>query len=130
MPAPLDENLDRFDFAYAMIADIACSIHQQYKSLCDMVPFGKDYILGCGGGFQSTVLCQMIADLTGKTLVIRKGFEQASLLGCVKICNDYFDIPSVQNQEQFVYEPNNNACLEQYYKQWSNVRNLINQKEI
>jgi len=126
MGTPLDENLDRFDFAYAIIADIACSIYQQYKSLCDMVPFRKDYILGCGGGFQSTMLCQMIADLTGKTLVIRKGFEQSSVLGCVKICNDYFKIPSAQNPEQFIYKSNRNACLEQYYVQWRTVRDLIN----
>lgn len=126
MPAPLDENLDRFDFAYAILADIACSIYQQYESLCDMIHFDKDYILGCGGGFQSEMLSHMIADLTGKTLVIREGFEQSSVLGCAKICNDYFKIPSVQNPEQYFYKSNKNNMLDQYYEQWKKVRNLIN----
>lgn len=126
MPAPLDAGCDKYDFALAVIADIACAIFQQYSNLCDMIPHNKDYLLGCGGGFQSGMLCQLLSDLTGKDLIIREGFCQASLLGCVKICNAYYGISSERKQVEKVYKTRKKSIIEDYYVKWNRIRNLIN----
>lgn len=97
MGAPFNASCDATDLLWALVADIACSIYVQYSSLCEMVLHEKDYILGCGGGLQSEVLCQMIADLTGKELIIYEGFEQASIYGCIRLCNEYFGIADGKN---------------------------------
>ena len=87
MKSPFDATLKPIHLIWAVVADIACSIYVQYQSLCEMIRHDKDYILGCAGGFQSKMLCQHLADLTGKKLVVREGFRQASINGCLKICN-------------------------------------------
>lgn len=117
---------DDVDYVALVVADIACGIVMQYNSLCRMVPCERSYILGCGGGFQSEVLCQMVADLTQKTLVIRSGYRQASVIGCVKLCNDYFGRSNDLSPKERVYHPVENRMMEEYYNRWSAVRELIN----
>lgn len=125
MPAPLDENLDRYDLAYALIADIACGISKQYYSLCDMIPHEGNYVLGCGGGFRSAMLGQLTADLLQKKLILREGFEQASARGCVRICNAHFGRNCSGLAADKVYEPEDNQIIQEYYIRWEAVRNKI-----
>lgn len=127
MGASFNEAIERTDLIWAVVADIACSTYTQYQNLCDMIPHKKDYILGCGGGFQSRVLCQMIADLTGKELVIRDGFEQASINGCVKICNEYFEIHDQKTQvKEKRYKPQTDSLIQEHYSVWSKNRQMLN----
>lgn len=107
MKSPFDATLKPIHLIWAVVADIACSIYVQYQSLCEMIRHDKDYILGCAGGFQSKMLCQHLADLTGKKLVVREGFSQASINGCLKICNAYYGITSEKNlnrQKWFIHQ--------------------------
>ncbi len=126
MAAPLDEEMDRYDFAFALAADIACGIVTQYHSLCGIIPCERSYILGCGGGFQSEMLCQLIADLAQKTLIIRSSYRQASVIGCVKLCNDYFGRKNDKSPEKRVYHPRENRMIEEYFDRWTAVRTRIN----
>lgn len=127
MGAPFNPQMDPTDLLWALVADMACAIFVQYNSLCEMIPHKKDYILGCGGGFQSDVLCQMISTLTGKELIIRKGFEQASVLGCVAICNDYYQISSKAAEEvEKHFKPEEDALVKAYYPVWFANREMLN----
>lgn len=126
MRAPLDGDMDRFDFAYALIADIACSIVLQYENLSDLISQDRDYILGCGGGFQSRVLCQMLADLTHKKLLLKEGYTQASLSGCAGLCNTYLGVEKKECLIRKEFIPSTNDMLEEYYEKWEAVRKLIN----
>lgn len=53
MKAPFETTMKPIHLIWAVVADIACSIYVQYRSLCEMTGHEKDYILGCAGGFQS-----------------------------------------------------------------------------
>jgi len=127
--APFDADLDAVDMMWAVVADIACSIYVQYQNLCEMTGHKKEYILGCGGGFRSEILCQHLADLTGKKLVIREGFEQASIHGCVKICNERYgkdaDGKGGAKQEK-VYMPCGQGLIHAYYEEWLENRRVLN----
>lgn len=130
MKAPLDLECDRTDLAWALLADIACSIYVQYQSLCGMVPNHSSCIIGCGGGFQSEALCQMLADLTGKELVIREGFSQATLSGCAEICNDYFETEGRQQEKaEEVFKPRKNALVKMYLEEWKQNREILNPEQ-
>ena len=71
MRAPLAAEAERTDLVWAVLADIACSIHEQLQYLARLTGNQSPYILGCGGGFQSEALCQMLADLSGRELRLR-----------------------------------------------------------
>lgn len=125
MSAPLDENLNRYDLAYALIADIACGISKQYHSLCEMTSHDENYVLGCGGGFRSAMLGQLTANLLQRKLILREGYGQASARGCVRICNDYFGYNCCNAAVDKVYEPENNQMIHEYSIRWEAVRNKI-----
>lgn len=129
MRAPFPQNMDLYDLALAMLSDIACSIYIQYQSLKEMIPNSHEYIIGCGGGFQSKYLCHAIADLTGRELKMYKGFDQATVLGCVKLLNEYFGINNNESTgEPLVYKPNGSidTLIENYFHEWRVNRNILN----
>ena len=127
MDAPLNHLVDATDLLWAMVADMACSIYVQHKNLCELIPHSRSYILGCGGGLQSGVLCQMISDLTGKEFVIHKGFEQASVLGCIKICNEYYNIGHEESGNiERRYVPHEDSLVKEYYSIWLKNREMLN----
>lgn len=128
MKAPFDATMKPIHLIWAVVADIACSIYVQYRSLCEMTGHEKEYILGCAGGFQSKMLCQHLADLTGKKLIIRDGFSQASINGCLRICNAYYEIESEKEAEQAetIYTPKEDSLILKYYKEWLKNRQMLN----
>lgn len=127
MRAPLDANASAANIMWSLVADIACSIYVQYRDLCKMVPHDKDYIIGSAGGFQSENLCQMIADLTRKKLILYRGYEQASINGGTKICNRYFNRAVLEEKEILkTFFPQEDSLVLNYYKDWENNRNALN----
>lgn len=85
--APVSHQLSRASFVWATLWDIACSICENYKSLCDVTTHDRDYIWACGGGVQSYTLRQFIAALLNKKVIIRNSYRQSSVVGGVIICN-------------------------------------------
>lgn len=126
MRAPLDAAFDRTDLSWAVLADIACSIYEQYTNLSALTG-SKPYLLGCGGGFKSGALCQMMADLTGKELRLRSGFEQATVLGLISVCNECLGEPPIRTNETCVcYLPQKDSLIFDYYPNWLRNRNQMN----
>lgn len=129
MRAPFPQNMDLADYALAVLSDIACSIYVQYQNLREMIPNSNDYILGCGGGFKSKYLCHAIADLTGRELRMYEGFDQATVLGCVKLLNEHFGIDNkASTSEPLIYKPNSSpdTLIERYFQEWRVNRNILN----
>ncbi|MEJ7692282.1 FGGY family carbohydrate kinase [Daejeonella sp.] len=85
--APVSHQLTRGSFVWATLWDIACSIFENYKSLCDVTKHEQDYIWACGGGVESDTLRQFIANLLNKKIRIRNSYRQSSVIGGVVICN-------------------------------------------
>lgn len=126
MSAPWNENIDRYDYAAAVAADIACAIYRNYQKLDDLVIHKKSYLRGCGGGFQSQFICQTLADLTGKSLLLPKGFSQSSVLGCVKLMNQHFEILRNEGDDSFhIYEPSDREFSKRYYEQWIEYQKIV-----
>ena len=123
MRAPLDAEADRTDLAWAVLADIACSTHEQLQHLVELTGNEGGPILGCGGGFQSEALCQMLSDLSGRELRLRAGFRQATVQGLVTLCNDYLgEVPAKRDSALKTYHPRTGQLIHQYAPAWREAR--------
>lgn len=126
MRSPLQDDIDRFDLMYAVHGDIACATYEQLRRLVEISGNNPDHIIGCGGGLQSKTLCKMIASLAGKPLVLKKGFDQATIQGLVAICNKTFEVSADQEDEYIIIEPDQSNKIFSYYPIWSENRNRAN----
>lgn len=122
---PVSHQLTRGDFAFATLWDIACSIYENYKSLCDVTPHEQDYIWACGGGVESRVLRQYIANLTGKHVVIRDTYRQASVVGGVFVCNDALGLPAVEQAVLESVAPQADERFGDLYADWKKARHAF-----
>lgn len=120
--APVSHLLTRGSFVWATLWDIACSITENYKSLCGVTTHDQDYIWACGGGVQSATLRQFIANLLQKKIVIRNSYRQSSVIGGVDICNKALGKAEI---ESFILEeiiPQDNEQHKALYKEWKKTR--------
>ncbi|GAB3225071.1 FGGY-family carbohydrate kinase [Spirosoma arcticum] len=119
---PVSHQLTRGDFVFATLWDIACSIYENYKSLCEVTTHPQDYIWACGGGVQSRVLRQYIANLTGKKVIIRDTYRQASVVGGVFTCNDALGIGGVDPEILEEVAPSRENRYQGLYADWKKTR--------
>ena len=128
MASPMADKADRIDMAWAVVADIACSIYEQLYRLTALTGFEKKYILACGGGFRSAALCQMVSDLSGLELRMRPGFEQATVNGLVRLCNGALGYAQSDVSSEYIsYFPRDNQLIHRYHPIWSQNRMSVNQ---
>ena len=119
---PVSHQLSRSSFVYATLWDIACSIYENYKSLCAVTPHVPDYIWACGGGVESRTLRQFIANLTQKKVVVRDTFRQASVVGGVFICNQALGLPGVEQAVLDEVTPQAGDDSQAPYAEWKAAR--------
>lgn len=124
--APVNQDLSVAHFMFGVLFDIACSIKHNFDVLGLISENNKDYVLGCGGGFQGRVLPSLVANLIQKEVRVKEGFIQAGLAGGVIICNDALQIENCKKSVIKIYQPTNNAYYLDLYKKWSLFRNNIN----
>ena len=127
---PVSHELTRSSFVRATLWDIACSIKENLQILCEVSGSTPDFVWACGGGFQSPLLRQSIANLIGKEVRLREGYQQASVVGGAFICNEALGIKS--NVETGVEKTlpqavKNEASL---YKEWKEIRQSFSPKEV
>lgn len=129
MRSPLDAAIDKTDLLWSVLGDIACSIYEQYSNLRSLTGNHSTYLLGCGGGFQSRALCQMLSDLTGCELRLRSGFDQATVQGLTLVCNECLGEPGPGSGGAWItYEPRTSQLIHRYYPVWLKNRDEANQK--
>lgn len=124
--SPMDAQLDRVDMAWAVLADIACSIYEQLRRLISLTKANGACIYGCGGGFRSEALCRMLSDLSGMELRLCSGFEQATLQGLVNICGVYLGLPAQSAQSSKSFFPREHSLIHEYYPVWLENRAKAN----
>lgn len=122
---PIMTALSRADFAFATIWDIACSIKKNYDSLLDIKSNQKDYVWGCGGGFQSRHLKEFVAGLLNKKLYIRQGFEQASVSGGAVVCGEALGYLEENKNKIEVIEPKENKKYKEWFRKWEETRRQL-----
>ncbi|MEQ7800115.1 FGGY family carbohydrate kinase [Pedobacter sp. ASV1-7] len=120
--APVSHLLTRGSFVWATLWDIACSIRENYKSLCEVTTHDQDYIWVCGGGVQSRTLRQFIANLIQKRVIIRKSYRQSSVIGGVYICNKALGKAFIEPLVQEEVFPENNEQHQGLYNEWKKTR--------
>lgn len=119
---PVSNQLTRATFVRATLWDIACCIKENYDCLIDVAPYNNDYLWACGGGFQSRMLCQFVANLINKKVQVRDGFQQASVTGGTVICNETLKTSRhVETPFQSV-NPQDPDRTHELYKTWKSIR--------
>jgi autoinducer 2 (AI-2) kinase len=127
-PAPVSHELTRGSFVWATLLDIAFSIAENYKILAEVAGHKPAYVWACGGGLQSKLLRQMIANIIGKKVQVRNGFEQSSAIGGALLCNEARQLnTSLLNTSIETVEPQERERYEQLYKSWNDTRNCFRQ---
>lgn len=125
--APVSHLLTRGSFVWATLWDIACSICENYKSLCSVTTHDQDYIWACGGGVQSPLLRQFIANLLGKRIMIRDSYRQASVIGGVMICNEALGKHQISTDILEETIPQDNGQHKKLYAEWKKTRSSFKQ---
>ncbi len=124
---PVSHELTRAGFVRATLWDIACSIKENLEILCNVSGSSPDFVWACGGGFQSKLLRQFIADLTGKKVLIREGYQQSSAVGAALICNEALGIKTELETAVEEVLPEADKTENALYKEWKDVRNGFKQ---
>lgn len=120
--APVCQQLTRACFVRATLWDIVCCIKENYECLTDVTTHKADYVWACGGGFQSAMLRQCIADLIDKKVRVRSAFQQASVLGGIAICNEALKNKEEAVTSEEVIVPRHQERAADLYREWKNVR--------
>ncbi|RNI33214.1 sugar kinase [Rufibacter immobilis] len=121
-PAPVTHTLTRAHFVWATLWDIACSIKENFNSLHDISAVEQDYVWACGGGFQSQLLRQFIADLLNKKVYLRENYRQATVVGGALICNEALEETSYAPAPPMVVEPQEDSRYLALYEEWKRTR--------
>ncbi|HEU4551279.1 MAG TPA: FGGY family carbohydrate kinase [Chitinophaga sp.] len=121
-PTPVSHLLTRGSFVWATVLDIACSIVRNYQILAAVAGHEPDYIWGCGGGLQSRVLRQLIANLTGKKVQMRHEYQQSSAIGGALICNEALQVNAQMDDSIEVVHPQQEAEYTALYAEWEKTR--------
>lgn len=119
---PVSHQLSRAHFVWATLWDIACSISENYNVLREVTKHEQDYVWMCGGGVQSGLLRQFIANLLDKKVLIRTNYRQASVSGGVVICNNATGIANHSPQTLEVTEPDSGPVYNGWYEEWKRSR--------
>lgn len=124
-PVPVSHELSRSSFVWATLMDIAFSIAENYKVLAEVSGHDAGYIWACGGGLQSQTLRKLIAAVTGNEVRVRKGFDQASVIGAAMLCNEAIGTAVEREEamlESSVATGSDAAMFQAFYAQWKATR--------
>jgi autoinducer 2 (AI-2) kinase len=121
-PTPVSHQLKRGHFVWATILDIACSIAENYKILCEVAGHQPDYVWACGGGLQSVALRSLLAGLLNKKVQVRRGFQQSSVIGGALICNEALQAAVAFDDTIEVIQPQQQQYYAALYKEWKKTR--------
>ncbi|MCY7895172.1 FGGY family carbohydrate kinase [Bacillus vallismortis] len=127
--APLAAHLERAHFVRAALQEIAFSIKWNFDMLTEVIPFERDYVWVCGGGFQSRALTQYIADLLQKKIYVQEGYHQASVVGAAVICNEAFQLTEEMTANIRVIEPQDCQTELALYEEWKQTQRFFSGSE-
>ena len=125
MKNPLDPKLGRNSFFHALTLCIGMSIVRCLERLEELEPGGPDYVIGCGGGFLSPVICRTVADLSGKTLRLYRSFRESTVYGCFLLCSQAVGGKVPSRELLMEYTPRPCDELRAYYAKWLEAREQL-----
>ncbi len=117
-----DMDLKKADFAHALLLDIGFQITTNVDNISRVEPTDVDYIIGCAGGFRSVIVQQTVADLTGKKVLLPRGYDQGTMYGCMHLCNAALDMPKVRREIVKTTEPTDDPERRAFFERWKAYR--------
>ena len=123
---PISHNLKRADFILAAYWDLANSIKENFNYLAKLTNYSKNYVWGCGGGFQSRVFGQMLSNLINREIRIRPGFKDATVIGGIITCNQALGLVSTSVEAStsiHPHQPGEKEILAE--KKWEDLRKSL-----
>ncbi len=123
---PLEENLTRADFVWAVLMDYVCSFRSNFDNLRDITGREEKEIYGCGGGFLGHILPKLLADICQRPIQVVKGYAYGSMNGAVRMANTYFGLESNYREIAYTVKPDKGRNLEVQYEKWLRTRKLFN----
>jgi sugar (pentulose or hexulose) kinase len=127
-PVPVSHELTRASFVWATLLDIAFSIAENYEILKDVAGHSPDYVWACGGGLQSRSLRQLIANIIGKKVQVRHGFQHSSAIGGSLLCNEARNVSNgMLNKTIDTIAPLERERFVELYTSWKSTRNYFRQ---
>lgn len=128
MTVPFHQELGNEDLIHAVVADIAFSIAFKIRQNEVLSQTDSPYIIGAGGGMRMESLCQMIADLTEKKLILKENYDEASIFGAARVC---FSLNSMPMKIPIIkeYKPSENGYLREKLEMWLLYREKLNSKK-
>ncbi|MGH1885413.1 FGGY family carbohydrate kinase [Enterococcus avium] len=128
MTVPFQQDLENEDLIHAIVADIAFAIAFKIRQNEVLSQTISPFIVGAGGGLRMESLCQMIADLTEKKLILKENFDEASLIGAARVC---FSLDSAIQEIPVIkeYTPKDNRYLRGKLETWLLYREKMNSKK-
>lgn len=130
---PVTHELKRSSFVWASLVDIAFSIVENYKVLAGCSQHTEDYLWACGGGLQSKTLRQLIADITGKEVRVRYGFDQATVVGSALHCNEALNVSGSLKRVEYesaVPDREKEQYVGDLYEKWLATRTMFKKQEL
>ncbi|HTI06954.1 MAG TPA: FGGY family carbohydrate kinase [Puia sp.] len=119
---PVTHQLHRAHFVWSTLWDITCSIRENYRTLCSVSSFEGDVVWACGGGMQSPLLRQLIANLLNKKVQIRSNYRQSSVAGGVEICNTVLNKGGYETSPPEIIYPEDPKHFAALYEEWKTAR--------
>ena len=127
LSSPLDGALERKDFAYAVLLDYAFSFKNNFENNVSISGCRPSKILGCGNGFASKILPQLMADLIGQEIHIVDGYSHATMVGVHHLLSQKMGNSCCSKRKVIrTVFPEKNSPLTEYYDKWLNIRTLFN----
>ncbi|EPC85938.1 FGGY family carbohydrate kinase [Lacticaseibacillus paracasei] len=123
MSSPLSAAITKKDLIAGIVYDIGFAISKKVKQLEVDTAQKHNAIVACGGGMQSSVLPQIIANLTQKRVLIFSDFKEPSILGCLKVIEEklHGSASNIERKIEFEYLPQSSGSLMQAYREWNEI---------
>lgn len=122
MSNPISIDTRRADYFHALTLNIGMSIAILIEKMKTLQPIERDYIIGCGGGFSSPVICKTVANLTGLKVKIFENWREATAYGGYVLCRRAIGetVPPRKLEREIL--PERSPELEAYYENWKKMR--------
>lgn len=120
--SPIAVDLKASDFFHAMVLNTALSIVMCLERMKALDGIETDVLIGCGGGFETPVTGQSVADLMGLPVRIYENYREATVFGGFALCCRAAGRPVPERKVLYQWEPHPCAGLENYYRQWKQAR--------
>ena len=125
---PVSHELTRGSFVHAILWDMLSCIKANLDILISIAGCDRNYIWACGGGLQSDLFRQNLADLTGMSVRVRQDYQHASVVGGAVACNKALGVKSMEPENYSLISPGAIGNHEKLMKEWENTRKSFSQQ--